>query len=228
MKADILRRAEAISDLSSSSDDDNDTNLDARTSKFKKSKGRTVAYEEELDEGPGVGADGGAGTHLRVRVLGDGEESEGDDAEEDDDDDENEDEEREGKGEEERQSAVETILELAYIREPALFERDGQTRRGKGRVELRGATGAFGFPYVYLIICFGEGVIGSGADVFLSFVLAIGWSDEQIEGWKIMLERNVSSSIFRWGLTLNTLSISRRKIRSSKNTSLLGIGLLVL
>jgi hypothetical protein len=37
---------------------------------------------------------------------------------------------------------VETILELAYLRDQTLFERDANTRRGSGREELRKATGA--------------------------------------------------------------------------------------
>jgi len=53
--------------------------------------------------------------------------------------------------------SLETILELAYIRDPKLFDRDAQTRRSKTRSDLKAQT---------------------------------GWSDEQIEGWRIMLERN--------------------------------------
>ncbi|KAF9234263.1 hypothetical protein BU15DRAFT_79219 [Melanogaster broomeanus] len=51
----------------------------------------------------------------------------------------------------------ETILELAYIRDSKLFDRNAQTRRSKARADLKAQT---------------------------------GWSDEQIEGWRIMLERN--------------------------------------
>ncbi|EGO03824.1 hypothetical protein SERLA73DRAFT_158302 [Serpula lacrymans var. lacrymans S7.3] len=51
----------------------------------------------------------------------------------------------------------EIILELAYIRNQKLFERDGVTRRSQARAELKSQT---------------------------------GWTDEQIEGWRIMLERN--------------------------------------
>ncbi|KAJ7927495.1 hypothetical protein B0H13DRAFT_2229247 [Mycena leptocephala] len=46
---------------------------------------------------------------------------------------------------------------LAYIRDPKLFDRDAQTRRGKAREDLKAQT---------------------------------GWSDEQLEGWRIMLERD--------------------------------------
>ncbi|KAF8552076.1 hypothetical protein OG21DRAFT_193376 [Imleria badia] len=51
----------------------------------------------------------------------------------------------------------ETKLELAYIRDPKLFDRDAETRRSKARADLKQQT---------------------------------GWTDEQIEGWRIMLERN--------------------------------------
>ena len=50
------------------------------------------------------------------------------------------------------------MLELAYIQDPKLFDRDGQTRRSKARADLKAQT---------------------------------GYTDEQIEGWKIMLERDV-------------------------------------
>jgi hypothetical protein len=53
----------------------------------------------------------------------------------------------------------ETIIEQAYLRDPGIFDRDANTRRGKGRIELRKLT---------------------------------GWADEQIEGWRVMLERTVS------------------------------------
>jgi activating signal cointegrator complex subunit 2 len=81
-----------------------------------------------------------------VKVLGDGEGSDEEGAE----------------GGTESRLSPETILELAYIRDPKLFERDAQTRRGKARSELKAQT---------------------------------GWGDEQIEGWRIMLERNVSPSV---------------------------------
>ncbi|KAI0346663.1 hypothetical protein BDW22DRAFT_1352825 [Trametopsis cervina] len=123
MKADILRRAEAMVD-----DEDEEDETD------QKPKGIDVAFEDELDEGG-----------LKVR---DGEESE----------------EGESGDETEGQTGAvntprnpETILELAYIADIKLFERDAQTRRSKARENLRAQT---------------------------------GWSDEQIEGWRIMLERN--------------------------------------
>lgn len=122
MKADILRRAEAISD--SESEDDN--RISAATDRGTVSKGRTVAFEEELD-------DDGSSISGTVKILGDGEESS---AATDDEEGEHD---LEPDAEEQRKP--ETILELAYIRDPGLFDRDAQTRRGKGRAELRGVTG---------------------------------------------------------------------------------------
>jgi activating signal cointegrator complex subunit 2 len=118
MKADILRRAEEISDSEDSEDDLAD-------------RGRTLAFEDELDDVPVV-AD-------KVVVLGDGEES-------DDDGEDNEGEgagNGEGKEQPEGLSSPETVLELAYIRNPKLFDRDAQTRRGKPRADLRSLTGMF-------------------------------------------------------------------------------------
>ncbi|KAI5996139.1 hypothetical protein EDD15DRAFT_492519 [Pisolithus albus] len=89
-----------------------------------------VAYMDDLD---GFG-------DTRVKVTGDGEDTSDEDGE---------------RGNE--AISPETILELAYIRDPRLFARDAETRRSKDRAELKAQT---------------------------------GWADEQIEGWKIMLERN--------------------------------------
>ena len=100
MKADILRRAEAMSD-----------------SEEEEEEGRVVAFEEELDDVP---------TGVQVKVAGDGEESG----------------ESDGEGETEEKEPPETVLELAYLRDVKLFERDAQTRRSKGRADLRSHTGA--------------------------------------------------------------------------------------
>ncbi|KAF7316330.1 CUE domain-containing protein [Mycena indigotica] len=110
MKADILRRAEAISDEESEGEEG--------------AKVKAVAYLEDDVDG--------------VRVLGDGEQSEDSDHEDE-------------------KPSPETICELAYIRDPHLFDRDAQTRRSKARTELREKT---------------------------------GWADEQLEGWRIMLEKD--------------------------------------
>jgi activating signal cointegrator complex subunit 2 len=114
MKADILRRVEAFSD----SESDSDPEVQSQA------KGRTVAFEEELDDDAGGGE--------RVKVIGDGEDSGPSDDSEDS-----------GEEREEGKQNPETVLELAYIRDPKLFDRDAATRRGKGRVELRSVTGSF-------------------------------------------------------------------------------------
>lgn len=120
MKADILRRAEEMSNS------DDEANADAGQ--------RIIAFEED---------DHAVNT---IPIVGDGEESNSGSSSEDE----------EGGT---TRANPETILELAYIRDPKLFDRDAQTRRGKGREQLKAST---------------------------------GWGDEQIEGWRIMLERNVS------------------------------------
>ncbi|GLB42322.1 putative CUE domain protein [Lyophyllum shimeji] len=121
MKADILRRAEAISDDEEVEDDD----------AMKGKKGLVLAFDDEDEAGAGGG----------LKIGGDGEESDVD----------------EGEVEDAKPQSPETILELAYLRDPKLFDRDAQTRRSKARSELKAQT---------------------------------GWGDEQIEGWRIMLERN--------------------------------------
>ncbi|OCH86144.1 hypothetical protein OBBRIDRAFT_890685 [Obba rivulosa] len=129
MKADILRRAEELAAL-----EDEEEALEST-----QDKGKIVAYEDELD-------DGGA---IKVRD-GDESELEGTDTEDDGA-------EVDGQTDAEPKIQPETILELTYIRDPALFNRDAQTRRSKERADLKAQT---------------------------------GWDDGQIEGWKIMLERN--------------------------------------
>lgn len=72
--------------------------------------------DDDLDE---------AGT-TTIKVLGDGEDS-GDE-----------------EGDEERgvdPIKPETVLELAYIRDPKLFDRDAQTRKSKSRADLKQQTG---------------------------------------------------------------------------------------
>jgi len=82
-----------------------------------KSKGkmRVVAFDDELDNINGV------------RVAGDGEESSGDDGEDQ---------------REEKEPNIESILELAFIANPKVFERDAATRRSNERAVLRAQTGA--------------------------------------------------------------------------------------
>ncbi|EJC98289.1 uncharacterized protein FOMMEDRAFT_114485 [Fomitiporia mediterranea MF3/22] len=84
-----------------------------------------------------------------VKVIGDGEGS-GEGSEEDE----------EGEGEAQAPAppqTPETICELAYIKDPSVFDRDSFTRRSKSRADLKAQT---------------------------------GWSDEQLEGWRIMLEKS--------------------------------------
>lgn len=99
MKADILRRAEAMSD--EEEDDDG---------------GKVAGVDHDLDFGD------------EVKVIGDGEaSSEGEDD-----------------GDEDvvppLKVTPETVLELAYIRDPELFARDANTRRSKARSELKAQT----------------------------------------------------------------------------------------
>lgn len=53
---------------------------------------------------------------------------------------------------------IQTKLELAYLADPTVFDRDATTRRSSARAKLKERT---------------------------------GMDDSQLEGWKIMLERNV-------------------------------------
>lgn len=115
MKADILRRAEEISD---DSDAEDDTAVQAMGG-GSKGKGRAAALDDDELEDADV---------VKVR---DGDAS---DDEEDDDDDEAED-------AVEAPRTPEVILELAYIRDAKLFDRDGQTRRSKARADLKAQTG---------------------------------------------------------------------------------------
>lgn len=49
--------------------------------------------------------------------------------------------------------APETILELAYIRDPKLFNRDAETRRSKARADLKAQTGEYLNPMTFLFLC---------------------------------------------------------------------------
>lgn len=113
MKADILRRAEEISD-DSEDEDDAGTAVGGG-----KGKGRAAALDDDELEDADV---------VKVR---DGDAS--DDEEEDDDD--------EAEDAVEAPRTPEAILELAYIRDAKLFDRDGQTRRSKARADLKTQTG---------------------------------------------------------------------------------------
>ena len=67
------------------------------------------------------------------------------------------------------------MLEQAYIRDPKLFDRDGQTRRSKARADLKAQT---------------------------------GMTDEQIEGWRIMLERDVRVRLSAVSLNLVLVNVA--------------------
>jgi activating signal cointegrator complex subunit 2 len=112
MKADILRRAEEMDLYDDEEDMANDT--------------QDVAFDDELE----------TSSPVKLKVSGDGEET-------DEEDDAAEDIVNmktfggKGKGKE----TPETSLELAYIQDPTLFDRDAQTRRGKAREGLKAQTG---------------------------------------------------------------------------------------
>jgi len=120
MKADILRRAEAITD-----EEDEDEEAFAESG-IGKGKGKEKSKAVVADMGPDDDED----DIVALRIAGDGEDS-GDE----DEDDEHED------GEHEEQQAPETIVELAYLRDPKVFERDAVTRRSKARSDLKAQTG---------------------------------------------------------------------------------------
>ena len=80
-----------------------------------KGKGVDIAFDEALEIDT-------------VRVGGDGEESDEDEAD--------------NESEEARAAQIESILELAYISNPAVFDRDMTTRRSQGRRTLQAQTGS--------------------------------------------------------------------------------------
>ena len=151
MKADILRRAEAISD---DDEDEMDDSYGQGTSIDNKGKSKLIEIFDDDD----------AGLVNNVRIVGYGEESDEKSDEEDD---------------EELAKSPEMILELAYLRDPKVFERDAVTRRSKARADLKTQTG------IYSCILYQPKV------AILRNKL-LGWDDGQIEGWRVMLERNVS------------------------------------
>ncbi|KAJ3485731.1 hypothetical protein NLI96_g4753 [Meripilus lineatus] len=129
MKSSILQRAEAAAyDFD---DDDDQPHYSAH-------KGRDVAFEDDEDD-----VDEGSVVYVRDGGESQEEGNSDDDSEED--------------RVKETSKDPNTILELAYLRDPKLFANDAQTRRSKERADLKAQT---------------------------------GWSDEQIQGWKVMLERN--------------------------------------
>jgi activating signal cointegrator complex subunit 2 len=116
MKADILRRAEAIFEEENEEEDDAAGGMPGNNERV------IFSPEDELEE---VEA-------LNIKISGDGEESGGTDADDQEGEDEDE-------GEE--QLTPETILELTWLRNAKLFDRDAVTRRSKDREQLKKATG---------------------------------------------------------------------------------------
>jgi activating signal cointegrator complex subunit 2 len=114
MKSDILRRAEA--DAAESNDDSDDAAALAEVfGAPRPSSGKGKARVVAFEEE--------LDTLDVVQVAGDGEES----------------------GEDEGEDKVvdpRTVLELAYIADPKVFERDGATKRSEERAALRAQTGA--------------------------------------------------------------------------------------
>lgn len=86
----------------------------------------------------------------KIKIVGDGEDSDSSDSEGSHNYD----------SDQPAKLSPETILELAYIENVKLFDRDSATRGSKARKDLKEKT---------------------------------GWEDEQIEGWRIMLDRDVRS-----------------------------------
>lgn len=113
MKADILRRAEAISD-----DDEDEMNDSYGQGANTDNKGKNKLIE--------IFDDDDAGLVNNANIVGDGEGSDVDSDEEDD---------------EEQAKSPEIILELVYLRDPKVFERDAVTRRSKARTDLKTQTG---------------------------------------------------------------------------------------
>jgi hypothetical protein len=71
------------------------------------------------------------------------------------------------------------LLEDLYMSNKKVFDRDGATRRGKDRAALKEKTGESPTSWA-----------GISSPLSLTPVYPAGLSDEQIEGWRIMLERN--------------------------------------
>jgi len=116
MKLDILRRVEATEQEDDEDDDEAAALAEVfgRSASGNKGKGREVAFEEELD------------SLDVVAVAGDGEAT---------------DEESEANDDDNNKSDPHKILELAYIADPSVFNRDAETKRSKRRAELRAQTG---------------------------------------------------------------------------------------
>lgn len=119
IKAEILRRAEEM-EIEDAEDEELVAEFSASvipsSGKGKEKATEAIPGDEvELDDLRGV------------KIAGDGES-----------DDEGEGSDDEG---DEKPPSLQTILELAYMRDPKLFDRDAATRRSKSRAELKAQTG---------------------------------------------------------------------------------------
>ena len=123
MKADILRRAEAISD---DEEDEEDQDKPSQGTKWKGKEGLGPPTDDDEDDVD----------LAKVKITGDGEAS----------GDEEESEEIDGAA----PQSPETILELAYLRDPKLFDRDAAARRSKARSDLKTQTGICFSSYLRL------------------------------------------------------------------------------
>ncbi|KAJ3848772.1 hypothetical protein EV368DRAFT_48655 [Lentinula lateritia] len=106
--------------------------------------------DEDEDEGKYIDADDdplAPTVANKIKIVGDGEDSDSSDSEGGHNDD----------TDQPAKLSPETILELAYIENAKLFDRDSATRGSQARKDLKEKT---------------------------------GWEDEQIEGWRIMLDRD--------------------------------------
>lgn len=116
------------------SDEEEETEAeDAVTSKGKGKAKETPDFSDAVDLGPDDDED-----IVPVRLGGDGEDTEEEEGEDEDED-----------GAEELQTP-ETIVELAYLRDPKLFDRDAATRRSKARADLKAQTGMFKLILLFL------------------------------------------------------------------------------
>lgn len=127
MKADILRRAEAIFE----EEEEEDTRRGSGVPTEQTSGQEIFSAEDELEEAGG----------LKIKVAGDGEETDEGDADDDD----------EPRGDE--KMTAEVMLELAWMRDPNLFDRGAVTRRSKERERLRKDTGTLSLLAFLLPIC---------------------------------------------------------------------------
>ncbi|KAF9051785.1 hypothetical protein BJ165DRAFT_1608530 [Panaeolus papilionaceus] len=128
MKADILRRAEAISDSEDESEL-GDPFAEYKEEKHKQAKGKQKTDNGLIDDEDDLLTEA---AHFHVRDAGGEDDSADEDLSADDED--------EGEGVD-APVTPEIMIELAYIEDAAVFQRDANTRRSKARKELKDKTG---------------------------------------------------------------------------------------